>query len=148
VTIYAARRSIACYVTRPSGAGRQLLLVDQVLPGPSGAEGPRIPTGDMLPFESVDAAARRVIDAESGLDDVTLVAQLGAVELGLHEPGGPSLTTYVHLAATGGGDRPWEHRIDGEGEASGTTLLCRWEPLPLDVELAGAGAAFLDRIAG
>jgi hypothetical protein len=146
VTIYAVRRSIACYVTRPSGAGRQLLLIDQVPLDRSGSEGPRVPAGDMLPFESVDEAARRVIDAESGLVDVTLVAQLGAVELGLHEPGGPSLTTYIHLAAAGGGDRVWEHPIDGEGEASGTTLLCRWEPLPLDLELAGAGAAFLDRI--
>ncbi|MEJ7707890.1 MAG: hypothetical protein WKF82_11840 [Nocardioidaceae bacterium] len=64
---------------------------------------------DMLRFEGIEAAALRVVEALSGLSDLAYRNQLGGVELGLDEPGGPSMTTFVHLTASGGWASSWGH---------------------------------------
>jgi 8-oxo-dGTP pyrophosphatase MutT (NUDIX family) len=148
VTIYAIRRRVACYVTRSAGAGLELLVFDRADHDGSKPPGTQVPAGDMLPFESVDAAARREVQDECGLVDLTFRHQLGAVELGLHEPGGPSLTTYVELGAPADGPPAWRHEVSGDGTDAGVTFCCRWEPLPLGLELAGGLGVYLDRVTG
>jgi ADP-ribose pyrophosphatase YjhB (NUDIX family) len=102
----------------------------------------------MLPFESLDAAALREVAEECGLVDLTFRRQLGAVELALKEPGGPGLTTYVEMGAPPGGAQAWRHEVSGEGPDAGMTFSCRWEPLPLGLELAGGQGVYLDRVTG
>jgi 8-oxo-dGTP pyrophosphatase MutT (NUDIX family) len=148
VTIYAIRRRVACYVTRPAGAGLELLVFDHADDDPSQPSGTQVPAGGMLPFESLDAAALREVEEECGLVDLTFKHQLGAVELGLQEPGGPSLTTYVELGAPADGPQVWQHQVSGDGQDAGMTFCCRWELLPLGLELAGGQGVYLDRITG
>jgi 8-oxo-dGTP pyrophosphatase MutT (NUDIX family) len=148
VTIYAIRRRVACYVIRSTGAGLELLVVDHADDDPSQSSGTQVPTGSMLPFESLDAAALRQVEEECGLVDVTFRRQLGAVELGLHEPGGPSLTTYVEMGAPPGGPEAWRHHVSGDGPDAGMTFSCRWQLLPLGLQLAGGQGVYLDQVTG
>jgi 8-oxo-dGTP pyrophosphatase MutT (NUDIX family) len=148
MTIYGVRQRVACYVTRSTSTGDQLLVFDQVDDDPAQPSGCQVPAGGMAPFEAVEAAAAREVAEESGLTGLTFDRQLGAVELGLHDDGGPSVTTYVHLTAPHDGDATWEHVVTGEGEDAGLRFRLRWEPLPLAVELAGGQGVYLDRISG
>ncbi|MDX6365923.1 MAG: hypothetical protein QOK30_999 [Nocardioidaceae bacterium] len=148
MTIYAIRRRVACYVTRSAGAGLELLVFDHAADDPSQPSGTQVPAGGMLPFESLDAAALREVAEECGLVDLTFRRQLGAVELALKEPGGPGLTTYVEMGAPPGGAQAWRHEVSGEGPDAGMTFSCRWEPLPLGLELAGGQGVYLDRVTG
>jgi 8-oxo-dGTP pyrophosphatase MutT (NUDIX family) len=147
--IYGVRRRVACYVTRAAadGAGGvELLVFDHAHDDPADPSGTQIPAGGMLPFEGIEDAAAREVAEEVGLTGLTFVAQLGGVEVALGEPGGPSVTTYVHLSAAAGGPAEWEHRVDGDGEDAGMTFRCRWTPLPLDFELAGGQDVYLDAL--
>jgi 8-oxo-dGTP pyrophosphatase MutT (NUDIX family) len=146
VTIYAVRRRVACYVTRSSDAGPELLVLDHVddASHPSAAQ---VPAGDILPFESLEPAAFRRIDEECGLSGLAFQGELGAVELGLRDPGGgPSMTVYVHIEAPTDTEPAWRHEVSGEGPDSGMTVCCRWEPLPLSFSLAAGHDAYLDRL--
>ncbi len=147
MTTYAVRRRVACYVTRSTGAGAELLVFDHRDDNPDDPSGTQIPAGGMLPFEALVEAAVREIREETGLDDLAYVDQVGFVELGLDEPGGPSMTTYVHLAAPAGGPESWEHTVVGDGSDSGMVFSCRWEKLPLTVDLAGGQGQFLAALA-
>jgi 8-oxo-dGTP pyrophosphatase MutT (NUDIX family) len=146
VSIYALRRRVACYVTRTSAAGLELLVFDHADDDPSEPSGLQIPAGGMLAFESIDAAALREIEEESGLVGLRFERQLGAVETGPHEPGGPSLTTYVHVSAPDAGPQTWRHTVSGAGDDRGMAFICRWEPLPLGFDLAPGQAAYLDQL--
>jgi 8-oxo-dGTP pyrophosphatase MutT (NUDIX family) len=146
VSIYAIRRRVACYVTRTSSAGLELLVFDHAKDDPSEPSGAQVPAGGMLPFESIDAAALREIEEESGLVGLRFERQLGAVETGPHEPGGPSVTTYVHVSAPDSGPQRWQHTVSGDGDDRGMTFACRWAPLPLGFELAPGHAAYLDQL--
>ncbi len=145
VTIYAIRRRVVCYVTRSAGAGLELLVLDRADDEPAGTQ---VPAGDMLPFESVDAAALREVQNQCGLVDLIFQHQLGAVELGLQEPEGPSLTTYVELGAPVDGPQAWPHEVSGDGSDAGMTFYCRWELLPLGHELARGQGVYLDGLSG
>jgi len=142
--IYGMRRRVACYVTRTTEAGEELLVFEHADDDPANPSGIQIPAGGMLPFEGIEEAAVREVNEETGLEELSYVEQLGGVELGLTDPGGPSMTTYVHLTAPGDGPASWEHAVAGEGEDAGMTFVCRWEPLPLTIELAGGQDVFLD----
>jgi 8-oxo-dGTP pyrophosphatase MutT (NUDIX family) len=144
VTIYGVRRRVACYVTRTSAGGEELLVFDHVDDDPADPSGTQVPAGGMLPFEAVADAAIREVHEETGLEEMTYVEQLGAVELGLHDPGGPSVTTYVRLTTPSDGPSSWVHRVTGDGTDEGMAFACRWEPLPLSVDLAGGQDAFVD----
>lgn len=146
MTIYAVRQRVACYVTRPSGDHPELLVFEQPDDDPSNPSGIQVPAGGKTAFESIDAAAKREIEEESGLVGLTFESQLGAVELGLHDPGGPSVTTYVHLTAPNGGEPAWLHTVSGEGGDRGMTFALRWEPLPLAFDLAAGQGAYLGRL--
>jgi 8-oxo-dGTP pyrophosphatase MutT (NUDIX family) len=144
--IYGFRRRVACYVTRTTENGRELLVFDHADDDPDNPSGTQIPAGGMLPFEGIEEAAAREVAEEAGLTGLTYVAQLGGTEVPLGDPGGPSVTTYVHLSAPADGPAEWAHRVSGEGEDAGLTFLCRWAALPLDIELADGQDAYLDAV--
>jgi 8-oxo-dGTP pyrophosphatase MutT (NUDIX family) len=144
--IYGVRRRVVCYVTRPTQSGSELLVFDHAEDDPDNPSGTQIPAGAMLPFEGIEEAAAREVDEETGLVGLTFVAQLGGVELPLGDPGGPTITTYVHLSAPGGGPSSWAHQVGGEGEDAGMTFVCRWAPLPLDFQLAAGQGAYVSMV--
>jgi 8-oxo-dGTP pyrophosphatase MutT (NUDIX family) len=141
--IYGFRRRVACYVTRTAEGGMELLVFDHADDDPDNPSGTQVPAGGMLPFEGIEEAAAREVAEEVGLTGLTYVAQLGGTEVPLGQPGGPSVTTYVHLSAPMDGPAAWEHRVGGDGEDAGMTFVCRWAPLPLEFELAGGQGAYL-----
>lgn len=146
MTTYAVRRRVACYVTRTTETGEQLLVFDHRDDEPGDPSGTQIPAGGMLPFEAIVDAAARETEEETGVVDTTYLGQVGFVELGLDDPGGPSMTTYVHLTTPTDGPDSWEHTVGGEGEDGGMVFVCRWEALPLGLELAGGQGRFLDAL--
>jgi 8-oxo-dGTP pyrophosphatase MutT (NUDIX family) len=153
VTSYGFRRRVVCYVARTTGEGEQLLVFEHAADDPAHPSGVQVPAGTMMPFESLSDAALREVREETGLTAMSYVDQVGAHELGLNDPGGPSLTNFVHLVASappvhgeGGELQQWEHTVTGDGEDAGMVFRCRWEPLPLSVALADGQGAFLDRI--
>ncbi len=146
MTIYAQRRRVACYVTRAAAGGEELLVFEHAFDDPNEPSGVQVPAGGMVTFESVEAAARREIAEETGLAEVEFVGQLGGQEVGLEAPGGAALTTYVHVTAPAGGPDSWEHKVTGAGDDNGLVFVCRWERLPLTLELAGGQGEFLDAL--
>jgi 8-oxo-dGTP pyrophosphatase MutT (NUDIX family) len=144
--IYGVRRRVACYVTRATDSGVELLVFDHAEDDPDYPSGTQIPAGGMLPFEGIEEAAAREVAEEVGLSGLVFVAQLGGVEVPLGEPDGPSVTTFVHLTATAGGPSSWAHHVTGDGEDADMTFLCRWTSLPLDFELAGGQDAYVDAL--
>ena len=144
--IYGVRRRVACYVTRTTEQGEQLLVFEHRDDDPDDPSGIQVPAGGMSTFEGIEDAASREVDEETGLIGLTFVRQLGGVEAGLDDPGGPSMTTYVHLVAPTDDRFEWEHQVTGDGEDAGMTFECRWEPLPLGFELAGGQGVYLDQL--
>jgi ADP-ribose pyrophosphatase YjhB (NUDIX family) len=148
MSIYGYRHRVAAYVTRTTEAGQELLVFDHHPDDddPADPAGTQVPAGGMLRSETLEEAALREVQEECGLTEVRYVEQVGFVELGLGEPGGPAMTNFVHLEAPSDGESSWEHLVGGDGEDAGMTFLVRWEPLPLGFELAGGQGAFLDAI--
>ena len=148
MTTYGVRQRVACYVTRTTEAGEELLVFDHRDEEPNNPSGTQIPAGGMLRFEAIVDAAAREVEEETGVADTTYVRQVGFVELGLDDPGGPSMTTYVHVTTPLDGPDAWDHTVGGDGEDGGMVFLCRWAPLPLGFELAGGQGQFLDALTG
>ncbi len=146
MTTYAVRQRVACYVTRTTERGEELLVFDHRDDEPDDPSGTQIPAGGMLRFEAIVDAAARETEEETGVVDTTFVEQVGHVELGLDDPGGPAMTTYVHLTTPADGPDAWSHTVSGDGTDGGLVFLCRWEPLPLGFDLAGGQGAFLDAV--
>lgn len=150
MTIYAVRQRVACYVTRSAttatGTGTQLLVFDHVDDDPDSPSGTQIPAGGKSPYEAIDQAAYRETEEETGLNGLTFVRQLGVVELGLQDAGGPSVTTYVELNAPTIGPDSWQQVVGGDGLDAGMTFACRWADLPLDFELAAGQGVYLDQL--
>lgn len=153
MSIYAFGRRVICYVTRTTPGGSHLLVFEHADDDPSNPSGLQVPAGTMLPFESVADAAVREVAEETGLSDLEYVGQLGAQELGLDDEGGPAVTNFVHLVAGGtssgeavDGQPGWDYVVTGEGGDAGLTFRCRWEPLPLGLELAGGQGSFLSQL--
>jgi 8-oxo-dGTP pyrophosphatase MutT (NUDIX family) len=146
MTIYGVRRRVVCYVTRGANGDRDLLVLERADDDPSDPLGVQVPAGEMIAFETLDAAAVREVEQETGLTRLGFERQLGAVERGLRDAGGPSITMYVHLTAADDNSTSWQHLGSGDGAANGMRFSCRWEPLPLNVELAPDQDAYLDQI--
>jgi 8-oxo-dGTP pyrophosphatase MutT (NUDIX family) len=152
VAIYGFRRRVACYVTRTTDGGEELLVIEHTGGEPGDSPVTQVPAGTMMPFESLADAALREVGEETGLSGLSYVDQVGATELGLDDAGGPSLTNFVHVVAAAAGvpdaagTQEWEHTVTGAGEDAGMVFRCRWEPLPLNIELAADQDAFLDRL--
>ena len=145
MTIYAVRRRVVCYVTRTAELGGELLVLDSAADDPRSPSGAQVPAGTMLPYEALADAGRRATAEETGLA-AAYIGQVGAVELGLHDISGPSMTNFVHLQAPGDGPDSWEHSVSGDGENHGLVRQCRWEPLPLRFDLAAGQGEFLDAV--
>lgn len=157
MSIYGFGHRVVCYVTRTTELGADLLVFEHADDDPQEPSGVQVPAGSMLPYESLEDAALREVQEETGLSGLTYVEQVGFVELGLYDEGGPSMTNFVHLVdpASGAPGEPtvyrdgratWEHIVTGDGDDNGMTFVCWWEPLPVPIELASGQAAFLDRI--
>lgn len=148
MSIYALPRRVACYVTRTVAAGQELLVFDHADDAPGDSSGTRVPAGGMLPFEALADAARREVEEETGLVGLDVIAELGVVEQVLGER---SVTSYVHLAvpAHASLDTPssWQHTVTGGGGGDGLVFVCRWELLPLAVDLAAGQDAMLAALA-
>ncbi|MEJ7741975.1 MAG: NUDIX domain-containing protein [Nocardioidaceae bacterium] len=148
MSIYGFRQRVTCYVTRQGVEGVELLVFEHIHDDPADPSGVQVPGGGMMRFESIQDAAHREVEEETGLRGITYVGQLGAQELGLDEPGGPSVTTFVHVRAPDDGERHWEHVVHGDDNDGdvGMRFTCRWEPLPLKMELAAGQGAFLHKL--
>lgn len=146
MSIYGFRHRVACYVTTITRRGRELVVFEHADDDPDDPSGVQVPAGGMLPYESLVDAAMREVAEETGLTDLEYVDQVGFIELGLHDQGGPSMTNFVHLVSPSQAERSWQHTVNGDGEDGGLTFLCRWELLPLSFDLAGDQGAFLDQI--
>ncbi|QUH03003.1 NUDIX domain-containing protein [Saccharopolyspora erythraea] len=138
------RLRVAAYVIRRTGTGPQLLVFDQVgVP----AAGTQIPAGGVEPGEALSDAVVREIAEETGLTDVTLVAELGAEDKPHPETGQPRHTTYFHVHVPSCGRSSWIHRVRAAGQDNGLRFACRFTALPLSAHLADHQDVFLDRIA-
>lgn len=146
MTIYGVRRRVACYVTRTTERGEELLVFEHADDDPLDPSGVQVPAGGTATYEGIETAALREVEEETGLQGLNFVDQLGGQERGLDDPDGAAMTTFVHLRALAGGEDFWEQSVVGEGEDNGLVLRCRWEPLPLDFELAGGQGEFLDAL--
>ena len=146
MSIYGFRRRVACYVTRATERGQELLVFEHGSDNPDEPPGVQVPAGGMLPFESLVEAALREVEEETGLTGLSYVDLIGYVELGLSDEGGPSMTNFVHLVQPSRGASSWIHTVSGDGEDAGMAFSCRWEPLPLGFELANGQGAFLHRV--
>lgn len=158
MSIYGFGHRVVCYVTRTTEQGADLLIFEHAEDDPHDPSGVQVPAGGMLAYESLEDAALREVQEETGLSGLTYVEQVGFIELGLYDEGGPSMSNFVHLVAaptpdeavdavqTKEGHASWKHTVTGAGEDAQMTFLCRWEPLPLTIELASGQAAFLDRL--
>ncbi len=146
MTIYGVRRRVACYVTRTTDRGEELLVFEHADDDPQSPSGTQVPAGGMTTYEGIETAAVREVEEESGLQGVSFVGQLGGQERGLNDPDGAAMTTFVHLRGLDDGRDSWEHVVVGEGDDHGLTFICRWEPLPLGFELAGNQGEFLDAL--
>jgi 8-oxo-dGTP pyrophosphatase MutT (NUDIX family) len=153
VSVYGFHRSVVCYVTRTTSEGEHLLVFEHADDDLADASGIQVPAGGMLPFESLQDAAVREVAEETGVTHLTYVDQVGFTERGLDDPGGPAVLNFVHLVASAddGGAVPdagssWQHTVTGDGEDAGMTFRCRWESLPLRLELAGDQSAFLHKL--
>ncbi len=146
MAIYGVRRRVACYVTRTTERGEELLVFEHADDDPFDPSGVQVPAGGVATYEGIENAALREIEEETGLRGLTFVELLAGQERGLDDPEGAAVTTYLRLRAPGGGLDAWEHAVVGEGEDSGLVFRCRWEPLPLDFELAGGQGEFLDAL--
>jgi 8-oxo-dGTP pyrophosphatase MutT (NUDIX family) len=151
VTIYGFRRQVVCYVTRTTPAGEELIVFEHAYDDPARPSGVQVPAGTIQPFESMPDAAVREVTEETGLGGLTYIGELGAIELGPGDADGPSVRNFVRLAAPaadepveGERSRVWEHAVTGDGADAGMIFRCRWEALPLGLELAGDQGAFLD----
>jgi ADP-ribose pyrophosphatase YjhB (NUDIX family) len=135
-------------VTRTKEAGQQLLVFEHIDDDPGKPAGIQIPGGGKDTYEPIVDAAPRETGEETGLRGLEFVEQLGIQERALHDPDGPSITTFVHLRAPADGVDQWEHTVvaDADREDSGMVFRCRWETLPLEVELVSEQAQFLDRL--
>ncbi len=144
MTIYGVRRRVTCYVTRSGERGDELLVFEHADDDPVNPSGVQVPSGGMATFEDIEQAAMREVEEETGLEELTFVEQLGAQERGLDDPEGAAMTTFVRLETPNDGRTSWEHMVVSEDEDDGLVFLCRWEPLPLSLELAGDQGEFLD----
>lgn len=137
------RPRVAAYVVRRLGDGIELLVFDlEGLP----EMGTHVPAGGIRSTESRKEAALREVKADTGLDAVRVVAELGIVESPHPVSGRTRQTSYWVLEA--GEELPsrWRHAVASDDEDDATVSLCRWEPLPLGVALVDQQSSLLSQL--
>lgn len=124
------RQRVLAYVTRER-RGRMELLVFDLVGDPDA--GTQVPAGRVNEGEDVQAALRRELVEEAGLEDVRIGRELpimGAwVERSRHE----NHAFEVHIDP--GARDAWDHEVGGDGDDAGLVFRYRWVPVDSDPKL-------------
>lgn len=125
------RVGVGAYIIRKRVAGGcQLLLFRH----PDCPEAPlQIPGGGVDAGESLEQALHREIWEESGLENLTMIRELGVAEICWREP--RKLISQRHcylLEATFDTPDTWEHTVQGDGIDTGMIFSYFWHQLTLD----------------
>ena len=129
------RTRVVVYVVRT----RELLVFE-------GASGYGVPGGAVEAGETVEEAAVREVEEETGLT-VTLVRKLGiAREPGTFEPDFEHESHFFEARPSEGSPDKWEHVVTGQGRENGTRVRCRFVPLAQDIALVGGRDAYLSAL--
>ena len=126
------RTRVIVYVVR----GRELLVF-------VGDSGFGVPGGAVEEGESLEEAAVREVEEETGLR-VTGLRKLGvAREPGSFEPDFVHESHYFRADPPAGVEHEWEHVVTGEGRERGTRVRLRFVPLIDELRLAGGRDRYL-----
>ncbi len=107
--------------------------------------GTQVPAGGVHTGERVDAAARREVREETGVDDVRVVGVLGVQQHPHPRTGDPRVSVVLH-AETGHRPDAWAHTVGGDprDEDQGLVFACRFTTVELArAELADSQGEFL-----
>jgi len=105
-----ARVRVVVYVTRVVDGCVQLLVFDhRDVP----AAGTQVPAGGVHAGERVDAAARREVVEETGVDGVRVLGVLGVQQHPHPDTGEPRVSVVLH-AETGHTTDSWVHTVAGD----------------------------------
>lgn len=121
----------------------ELLVFDhEGIPG----VGAQVPAGGIRPAESRKEAALREVKEETGLEAVRVVTELGIIESPHPESGRSRQTSYWVLEAAAEVSSAWRHVVASDDEDDEVVLLCRWEPMPLEIALADGQGSLLGHL--
>jgi 8-oxo-dGTP pyrophosphatase MutT (NUDIX family) len=136
------RLRVLAYVTREGGDGHELLVFDHRDYPEAGTQAP---AGGVDDGESLDAAVFREVLEETGLRCELIGAYLGACREYAPDVGRMQETHFFHLLAPDETEETWPWV---EHSSSGVDLVFvnRWEPLPLQLTLAGGQGRFLETL--
>jgi ADP-ribose pyrophosphatase YjhB (NUDIX family) len=135
------RVSVGAYVIRKKLGRYELLLFQH----PDCTEAPfQIPGGGVDPGESLEAALHREIWEESGLENLSLLRQLGVAGICWLEP--RQLISERHcflLEVVDEVSDRWDHYVQGEGLDAGMRFSYFWHRPQSDFKLWGDLGQFL-----
>jgi 8-oxo-dGTP pyrophosphatase MutT (NUDIX family) len=139
------RQRVFAFIIRHSIAGHDLLIFDHLGYPEAGVQ---VPGGTIEPGETPDDAIMREVHEESGIETVTILRKLPAVEVTdwqlMAHPYLLRPTTYL--------PEHWDFTTndfhDKEAKERGEPLIfCyRWTPLPLIFKLAGPQMDWLEQL--
>jgi len=108
-----------------------------------GASGFGVPGGATEPGETLEEAAVREVEEETGLH-VAILRKLGVGwEPGSFEPDFVHESHYFEAVPSANVPDEWEHVVAGEGRERGSRVLCRFVPLTPGLRLAGGRGRYL-----
>lgn len=129
------RTRVVVYVVR----GRELLVF-------VGASGFGVPGGAAEPGETLEEAAVREVEEETGLQ-VAILRKLGVgLDPGSFEPDFVHESHYFEATPLAHVPDEWEHVVSGEGRERGSRVLCRFVPLGAGLRLAGGRGRYLSSL--
>lgn len=111
-----------------------------------GASGFGVPGGATEPGETLEEAAVREVEEETGLH-VAILRKLGVGrQPGSFEPDFVHESHFFEAAPPEDVPDDWEHVVTGEGRESGTRVRCRFVPLEAGLTLAGGRDLYLSSL--
>ena len=111
-----------------------------------GTSGFGVPGGATEPGETLEEAAVREVEEETGLH-VAILRKLGVGrEPGSFERDFVHESHYFEAAAPANVRDEWEHVVGGEGRERGSRVLCRFVPLVPGLRLHGGRDRYLSAL--